>query len=240
MRIAILQPGYLPWLGFFEQMAYADCFVYFDDVQFTRKDWRSRNRVKTSAGPVWLSVPTRKAARETPIHQIEINYQERWAEKHLRTIQHAYQKTPYFEPLFGQLSQVLAREFRLLQELDAALVEVLRRHLGLDTPIRWSSELGIQTDDKNERILKICQALGADLLYDGKAAEAFVDVGYFAAHGVQVVFQDYQHPVYRQLWGEFVSHLSVVDLIMNMGPVAGRVLRQSPVPEALRAPVAAG
>ena len=101
--IAILQPVYLPWLGYFEQMAVADHFVFMDDVQYTRHDWRNRNRIKTAAGSIWLTVPVRKHPRDALIRDVEINYSENWPRKHLRSIEISYRKCPYFEPLFREL-----------------------------------------------------------------------------------------------------------------------------------------
>jgi hypothetical protein len=228
MRIAILQPSYLAWLGAFEQMAYVDHFVYYNDVQYTKGDWRNRNRIKTQAGATWLTVPVKKAPHDTLISEIEIAYQEAWPEKHLRKIDAAYRKAPYFEPFFSRLSEVLLRRCGLLQDLNRAVTELCASFLEVDTPTSWSSDLGLRETGKNERLLAICRALGADLLYDGAAAAEFIRLDYFAGEGVRVVFQEYAHPVYRQQWGEFVSHLSAIDLIMNMGPDAPRLLRSSP------------
>lgn len=230
MRIAILQPGYLPWLGAFEQMAHVDRFVYYNDVQYTKGDWRNRNRIKTQGGAAWLTVPVKKSTHDTLISQIQIAWQEPWNEKHLRKIEAAYRKAPYFEPFFGSLAAVLRQRHELLQDLNRAVTAVCARFLEIDTPTSWSSDLQLCESGKNERLLEICQAFGADLLYDGAAAAAFIDLGFFTRRGVQVVFQGYQHPTYRQQWGAFISHLSAIDLIMNAGPDAPRILRSSPIP----------
>lgn len=233
MRIAILQPSYLPWLGFFEQMARTDHFVYLNDVQYTKQDWRNRNRIKTEKGAVWLTVPVRKAPHATPINRIEICYRGAWPEEHLRTVELAYKRAPHFQPFFSRLEALLSRRFALLQELSHAVADLCRSFLDVSGPISWASDLNSKTMDKNGRLIELCKAHGADLLYDGKAARAFIDVELFRANGVDVVFQDYQHPVYPQLWGEFVSHLSAIDLIMNTGPEAPEILRQSSVPPQL-------
>ena len=230
MKLAILQPGYLPWLGFFEQMARTDLFVYYNDVQYTRKDWRNRNRVKTTGGATWLTVPVRKTPRDTPINHVEVCYRDPWPDKHLRTIELAYKKARHFQPFFSQLTAVLTRRFALLQELNAALVDLCRSFLDISTPIAWSSDLHIDVRDKNDRILKICQSHGADLLYDGKSSRTFLDTEFFARHGVRVMFQHYRHTPYRQLWRDFVPFLSAVDLIMNTGPRAKEILLQSSAP----------
>ncbi len=224
MRVAILQPGYLPWLGFFEQMARVDLFVYYNDVQYTKGDWRNRNRIKTASGLRWLTVPVKKVPHDTPINRVEISYAEPWPDKHLRLIAEAYRRAPYFEPMYSQLCAILAKKFVLLQDLNAAVTQLLCSHLAIDTPTRWSSDLGLTATGKNERLIKVCQKIGADALYDGAAAAAFIDEAMFAEAGIRVEFQAYEHPEYPQLHGEFVSHLSALDLVMNAGPAAGAIL----------------
>ncbi|MCB9554678.1 MAG: WbqC family protein [Deltaproteobacteria bacterium] len=235
MKLAIMQPGYLAWLGFFELMAYVDRFVYFDDVQYTRKDWRSRNRVKTANGPVWLSVPVKKAPRETLIKDIEINYEQTWLDKHLRTIEVAYRKAPYFEPLYGEIKSILESRPRLLKELDDSLIRLCMRHFSIECELTWSSELKLPPAEKNRRIIDVCRAHGSSVLYDTQASSTFIDVALFAENGIEVLFQDYQHPQYPQQWGEFVSHMAAIDLIFNTGPQARKVLLSSPAPERLLA-----
>ena len=234
MNITIMQPGYLPWLGFFELMAHVDLFVYFNDVQYTRRDWRNRNRVKTANGVVWLTVPVVSAPRETTINQIRVNYQQPWVQKHLKTIEVSYRKALYFQPFFDELSATLNQKYELLQDLNNAVVRLCMRYLGINCELAWSSDLGIVTSDKNDRIIQVCKAYNASILYDSQAAKAFIDVPRFASEGIEVIFQDYQHPEYPQLWGYFVSHLSIIDLIMNTGPEARQYLLSSPIPPKLQ------
>lgn len=224
MNIAILQPGYLPWLGFFEQMLLTDHFVYLDDVQYTKKDWRNRNRIKTANGVTWLTVPTRKAPRDTPINQIEINYDQPWPTRHLRTIELAYSKTPYFNECFPRLRAVLETRRVYLQDLTNAIVDLFRDLLRITTPTSRSSELGIQAGEKNEKVWRICRALGADELYDGQAARAFLDVDALERRGIRVTFQAYEHPEYPQRFGPFIPFLSTLDLLMNCGPEARAII----------------
>lgn len=233
VKLAIMQPGYLPWLGFFELMAYADLFVYFNDVQYTRQDWRNRNRVKTANGIVWLSVPVDAAPTTTSINHIRISYRERWYQKHLNIIEASYCKLPYFQPFFGELSHVLKEKYELLQDLDDAVIRLCMRYLDIDCRLAWSSDLGIVSCDKNDRLIQVCKAYSAPLLYDSKASQTFIETARFAAEGIEVVFQDYQHPQYPQRWGDFVSHLSAIDLIMNTGPEARQYLLSSPAPSQL-------
>jgi hypothetical protein len=243
MIISIIQPVYLPWLGYFEQMAYADHFVFMDDVQYTRHDWRNRNRIKTTTGPIWLTVPVKAHPRTALISAIEISYDSPWPTKHLRSIEQNYGKCAYFRPLFDDLSSELEKRPAKLLELDRSLTLLLARYLDVRAPTSLSSQVARGQSageskpgdvDKNDRIIEICRHHGATLLYDGAKAAEFIDVDLFRRTGIEVVFQDYRHPVYRQAFGDFISHQSAIDLIMNTGREAGEILRSSPVPERIR------
>lgn len=242
--VGILQPGYLPWLGYFEQMAYVDQFIFMDDVQYTKRDWRNRNRIKTANGPIWLTVPVPKHPLDTPLNAKEIIYAGFWVHKHLRSIELNYGKRPYFQPLFSEIEGVLLKRSERLVDLTTELIAVLCRHLDIDTPTALSSTVprhepvsgGDQQHlrDKNARIIAICRHFGADCLYGGKKSANFIDVDRFRQQGIDIIFQDYHHPIYPQAYGEFVPHMSAIDLIMNTGPDAPKVLRTSPVPDALQ------
>ena len=222
--ISILQPSYLPYLGHFEQMAVTDLYVHMDDVQYTRKDWRNRNRVRTADGWTWLTVPVKKCPRPSPLNEVAVSYRQPWLDKHLKTLRLSYGKAPFFQPLFSEIEEILEQRLESLVELDVALLGCLRRHLGITGPEARSSSVPRRSSGKVERILEICRHFGADLLYDGKSAASFIDPAVFAAHGVEVVFQDYRHPDYRQQYPGFVPNLSAIDVIMNTGPRARDLL----------------
>lgn len=245
--IGILQPGYLPWLGSFEQMARADRWVVLDDVQYTKGDWRNRNRIKSHAGPVWLTVPVRRHSTQTLIRDISISNDRDWAKKHLRIIEAHYRRAPHYQPFFGELADVLAARHEKLADLCRVVTATLCRHLDIDTPMLSSSEIprrpvvaadGMNESDlrrwrKNHRLIEICQHVGATTFYDGAKAAAFLDLDRFREAGIEVALQNYRHPVYRQERGAFLPYLSAIDLIMNVGPEAGTILRSSPLPPAL-------
>jgi len=214
MRIAILQPGYLPWLGFFDQELSVDLFVLYDDVQYDRRGWRNRNRIKTPKGPVWLTVPVeQKGKYHQLIREVKIDNTRPWKRKHLRTIETFYTKAPYFEKLFPQFERILAQEWEYLWELDLKVIEWLNELIGVKTPIVLASQLSA-SGAKSERLLDICTKLGAKEYYSGAAAKYYLDIELFKRAGIEVFFQEYEHPVYPQLHGDFISHLSVIDLLM--------------------------
>jgi len=237
MTIVVLQPGYLPWLGYFEQLARADVFVHYDDVQYDRHGWRNRNRIRTPGEPgwSWLTVPVRTAGTfGEPICAMEIDDRgSRWGLRHWRTIEHHYRACPFFKRYAADLQDVLLRRWRRLVDLDLMLVELLADQLGIrSTTTLRSSALGVpSTVGGSERLVAICRSLGGDRYYTGAAARAYLDTAPFKEAGIEVVFQDYKHPRYPQRYPGFVSHLSVIDLLFNAGPESLALLaEQSPRP----------
>ena len=223
--VVVLQPGYLPWLGFFEQLARADVFVYYDDVQFDKHGWRNRNRIKAASGqPHWLTVPIRHHGLDQPsILDVEIAPGAPWARKHVGTLRQFYQGAPYCTRYLPELEELLNRRWRLLVDLDLAVVDLLCSWLGIQRTIRRSSQLGVG-GERSERLVHLCLRLGATDYYSGSAAHAYLDSALFAARGVRVHWQEYQHPVYRQLHGAFIPYLSAIDLLFNCGPASREIL----------------
>lgn len=213
--LVVLQPGYLPWLGFFDQMNRSDVFVYYDDVQFDKNGWRNRNRIKSPNGPHWLTVPVRVSAFP-PILEVEIDRRTPWARQHLGTIRQFYARAPHFKRCFPELEEVLNRPWERLVDVDLAVTELLCVWMGLRRQIARSSELGIQ-GERSERLLHLCRHFGVTRYLSGNAAQCYLDVDMFQAAGIQVEWQDYQPPTYPQLHGEFVPYLSALDLILNCG-----------------------
>ena len=217
MRVAILQPSYLPWLGYFEQMDHVDRFVFLDDVQYTRSDWRNRNRVKTPRGPCWLTVPVRRLGLRQRICDAQIDYNAPWPEHHLNVLRENYRKARYFGEVIDLIAPRLLVRPPLLRDLNEGLVLELASYIGIKTETMRSSDLNVVDDDPNRRLVRICQLLGATEMYEGAAGVDYMDVGMFEAAGVRIVFQHYQHPTYEQFFGPFVSHLSIVDLLFHHG-----------------------
>ncbi len=221
----VLQPGYLPWLGFFEQLYRADAFVYLDDVQFDKHGWRNRNQIKGPSGAQWLTVPVRISGLKQPrINDVLIDRTKaNWASKHLKSLSMNYGATPFFDWLYPELAEMLTRAWTNLAELDIALVDLLCAKMSLSRQIERSSALNI-SGRRNERLIEICRHFDCRTYYTGAAAQVYLDVRAFRNAGIEPVFQDYVHPTYPQRYGSFVSHLSVVDLLFNCGPQSLDVL----------------
>lgn len=215
--VVTLQPGYLPWLGFFDQILRSDVFVYYDDVQYDKHGWRNRNRVKAVTGPIWLTVPVLHTGRQKQkIHEVEIDNHSPWALKHIKAIAQNYAKAPYIKDYMPQLEALLMRRWESLVELDLATVELICGWIGIHKRIERSSQLGIR-GEQSERLLGICRHFQADHYLSGNSAQNYLDTELFVREGVQVEWQSYQHPTYPQLFGEFVPYLSALDLVMNVG-----------------------
>ena len=217
MRISIMQPTYLPWMGYFELMHNCDLFVFLDDVQFVRKSWQHRNKIKTASGEILLTVPVfSKGKRVQQITEVEINNQLPWRRKHLSTIRTNYCKAKYFDTFIDELERIYCCEYRKLLMINLTLIRFLCTAFGISTPTVQSSTLN--TDGVgSQKIVNICKALKADVLYDTQGAKSILDAEHFKANQIELIFQRYRHPTYSQLHGDFISHLSALDLLLNEG-----------------------
>ena len=222
--VVVLQPGYLPWLGFFDQMRRADVFVYYDDVQFDKHGWRNRNRIKSPAGAHWLTVPVRRARLDQHIRDVEIDNRAAWARKHIGTIRQFYARAPFLDRYLPELEAQLQRQWERIVELDMAVVELISGWLGLkERRIVRSSELGIE-GERSQRLLNLCLHFGATRYLTGDAARSYLDVELFQQSGVEVFWQNYKHPVYPQQHGTFIPYLSALDLLLNCGDESAAIL----------------
>ncbi|MDQ7826050.1 MAG: WbqC family protein [Candidatus Eremiobacteraeota bacterium] len=217
MTIGILQPGYLPWLGFFEQLYRSDLFVIYDDVTFDKGGWRNRNRIKTPGGWCWLTVPLEQEnLTATLVKDVKINNRTDWKKKHLASIAQYYRKARFFTETIGIFEEAYGKHWEMLIDIDMFFIRRLMEFLEIDRPLVCSSSLAIE-GDRNGRLISLCMHFGADRFYEGKAGAAYIEEERFRSHGIEVLFQEYVHPVYTQLYGEFVPYLSVADLTFNHG-----------------------
>ncbi len=229
MIVAIHQPHYLPYLGYFDKIDKADIFVFLDHVQFSRHNFQHRNRVKTPGGLSWLSVPASHGGRLERLIEKTIATDIPWIARHCKILEQGYGRSPFFNVLMDILSSVYLRGFSHLVDLNIALVKTLAEALGL--PCRWmrSSRMNLPELSKNELLSEICRHLGADEYLSGDGAKAYLDDRPFDRNRVKVRWQNFEHPCYTQSWMHqgFIANLSVVDLLANMGPSSARVLRST-------------
>jgi hypothetical protein len=218
MRVGILQPGYLPWLGFFEQMHKSDVFIIYDDVQYDKESWRNRNRIKTANGVQWLTVPVQIEFNNHPlIKDVIIDNKTNWRKKHLFSIRQNYSKAPLFRKYIDIFENVYSREWEYLVDINMYFILKLSESLGIIQKKIIRSSMLNMSGGRTERLINICKLFNADTFYEGAAGKNYIDSTQFLRHGIKVEFQDYKHPLYKQLHGDFVPYLSVIDLLFNHG-----------------------
>jgi hypothetical protein len=226
-RVAIVQSSYIPWKGYFDLIRASDEFILLDDVQFTKRDWRSRNRIKTPHGPLWLTVPVRTKGRYLQqIRETEIS-DPGWGATHWATWRANYARAPFFSTYADTLAALYEpREgTEMLSQVNHRFITTLCQLLGITTPITWSTDYDAPAG-RNERLIDLCQKAGATDYLSGPNARGYLDEARFAAAGIQVQFADYQgYPEYPQPWPPFEHHVSVVDLLLSVGPDAARYMK---------------
>jgi hypothetical protein len=228
MKIGLLQSSYLPWLGYFDQIAKCDTFVFYEDVQFEDRSWRNRNRIKTKTGWDWLTVPVYKTGRfGQKIVDVKINTTVHWQKKHIRSIQIHYQKAPYFDRYFKPLKKMLDRQWESLSDLNIQLITFFCEFLNITTKLTASTELKNINGQKAERILSICQAMNADSIIVGESAANYLDENLLREHYITIEYQVYKHPVYNQLYPPFIPYMSIIDLLFNEGDNSFKILYDS-------------
>jgi hypothetical protein len=224
--VAVVQSSYIPWKGYFDLINAADAFTLYDDVQYTRRDWRNRNKIKTHDGVQWLTIPVEtKGNYDKRIRDIRVS-DPMWPRRHFESIRHSYARAPYFaqyEPFLADL--YLSPMPVYLTEINRRFLTALCGLLGITTPIT-PSDLGDTVTGRNERLLALCHRAGAERYLSGPAARDYLDEGLFARAGVKVVYADYAgYPEYPQRFPPFEHHVSIVDLILNVGPDAPRFMK---------------
>jgi hypothetical protein len=225
-RIAIVQSNYLPWRGYFDLMASVDEFVLYDDVQYTRRDWRNRNQIKTPQGAQWVTVPVKvKGKYLQTIRETEIEHGIDWAADHLKALSLNYRRASAFPDVMPWLVGLYADLPATLSELNARLLQAFAHRLGLGTLLTDSSQYRLE-GDKSERLASIAEQAGAKVYVSGPAARVYLDESVFRARGIDVQWFDYSgYQPYPQQWGDFLPNLSIVDLLLNCDRDAFRHLK---------------
>lgn len=233
-RIAGIQPGYLPWLGYFDQMLHVDAFLVADELPYSSSGWTHRNRVKGPEGAQWLTLPVR-AEQGCAIRDVALDPGVPWRRKHLATLRHLYAGATAGAELLDALEAALPENAARLPEASLPTIRLFAERFAITTPILLSSELGLEAryaarfperPGPTHRIIAYLEALGATELVEGEAGRGYFDVPLFERAGMRVHFHHYVHPTHRQLHGPFVSHLSAIDLLLCEGEdAARRILR---------------
>ena len=217
-KVAILQSNYIPWKGYFDLINMVDEFILYDDMQYTRRDWRNRNKIKTPNGLLWLSIPVEaKGKYFQKINETKISERD-WAKKHWQTIKNNYSKTKYFKEykdVFEDLYMNCDEEY--LSQINYKFIITINKILGIKTKIRWSSEFKL-IDGQTEKLLGICKDCNADIYISGPAAKDYFDEELSKKENIEVEWMDYSgYLEYNQLFPPFEHGVSILDLIFNEG-----------------------
>ncbi len=226
MVIAIQQPEHLPWLGFFNKMAIVDEFIYLDNVQFKKRYFENRNKIKAANknGWEWLTVPVVTKDRYTQdINEVEIDYTQDWQRKYINKIRQNYGESRFFPEIFAEIEIIINKRFNRLFELNLALINFFKSYLGILTPAILASSFS--NGKGSDLILDLCLKRKADTYLSGPDGRNYLLLEAFQRNKIRVEYHDYVHPVYTQKYGPFISHMSIVDLIFNYGSDSKKIIR---------------
>jgi len=217
MIISAHQPAYLPWLGFFHKIALSDIFIILDSVQYSKGSFVNRNKIKTSTGEAWITVPIETKGNFTAsINEMKVSKINNWEDKHIKTIHSNYKRAKYYKEHIDFFRSCHEQNFYSLCDILNYQLDYFLTTLGLKQKIYYLSSLNIQ-GKKQELILNICKYFDADKFIFGQLGINYAGKDYFNSSGIEIYFQKYNHPIYNQLWGEFIPYMSIIDLLFNEG-----------------------
>lgn len=217
-RVAISQSNYIPWKGYFDLINSVDEFIIYDDVQFTKCDWRNRNKIKTKDGLQWLTIPVHvKDKYLQKINETKVN-NNNWQKEHWKGIIHNYSKAVHFKDYKGIFEELYFNtQSDVLSEVNFSFISTICNILGIRTRFSWSSDYET-SNDKTERLINLCKQVGATVYYTGPKAKEYINENEFERTNIKLVYFNYSgYPCYKQLWGKFVHEVSILDLIFNEG-----------------------
>ncbi len=223
MTCAIMQPTFFPWLGYFDLIDQSDCFVIYDDVQLVKRSWQVRNRIKTSNGELFLTIPIKKTKHrdDLNINQAEINHEEKWGKTHLKSLEMNYRKTVHFEEVYSFLEDHYMRSHKKLCDFNYELILKISRKIGIDSDLIKSSEIQEIKGKKEDRLISICTKLKMDTYLSPKGSSIYLEEDEskrkMKEANIKLTYHAYNHPEYVQLYGAFLPFMSVADLLFNVG-----------------------
>lgn len=219
MICAVHQPHYLPWIGYFDKIKKSDVFVFLDNVQYKKREFQNRNKIRTASGSIWLTVPVKTKDKYLQrLSDVEINNDDDWPAEHWKSIQCNYARAPYFKQYRDIFEDVYRRKWERLIDINMHLIRIFNDLYSIRTPVRLESELGVDTTS-TQRIIDICRKLNADTYLSGTGGRDYMDESLFSTNALTLVYQEFKHPVYPQVHDGFEPFMSVLDHLFNCGPV---------------------
>lgn len=228
-RLGSIQPSYIPWRGYFHIIQRSDIFVFHEDIQYTKQDWRNRNKIKTPNGLKWLTVPVQKGAPHNNIDEVLIANDTNWASTHWHQIQQAYGHAPCFDRYRDFFGDTYHSKWEKLTELDIYLTTEICKFLGIETEFVRSPTLGL-SGAKTDRLVDMCQKVGATHYLSGPTAQGYIEEEKLEAINVALEYQVYEYPEYSQLYGDFEPFVSIIDVLFNLGEAAPEYIFNWPRP----------
>ncbi len=216
-----MQPTFLPWVGYFDLIDSVDKFVFYDDVQFSKQSWQSRNKINTANGIIWLSVPVKKHKLSMNINEIEINSKSNWNIKLVKTIYYNYKNSVYFDEVYSFIEPVFTDLPSKLSDLSIDIIIKIAMKLDIDAEFYKSSELNTNETNRESRLIEICNILDADTYLSTQGSSSYIESnnqgGAFTDSPITLSYQNYSPKEYRQEFGGFVSYMSIIDVLFNEG-----------------------
>ncbi len=223
MIAAIHQPQYLPWIGYFDKLDRADVFVLLDNVQYKKNEWQNRNRIRTSQGWQWVTVPVLYKYPEK-ISDVKVNNTVEWRRKHLNALICNYSKAPFFKEYRCFFEETFSGEWEHLVDINVHIIRYLNKALGINKEIVLASRLVLR-EEPTERLVDICRYVKADTYLSGRDGAKYMNLDTFSRANIRVAFQDFHHPIYSQLHKPFEPFMSIVDLLFNHGRRCLEIIR---------------
>ena len=225
-RICIHQPAFVPYLGFFDRLLSCDLFIVLDDVQFIRRGWHHRDKIKTPRGPEWLSLILQKGDYHQKINEVLLRPgQQSWADRHLAVLTENYRRAVHFDMIFPAIEAVYGQPHEKLIDINMAFINFLFDSFNISIDRVMASDLAIDTTG-NQRLIDLVHAAGGDIYLSGIGALDYLEPALFENAGIKLEIQDFHHPAYPQLHGDFAPYLSSLDVVLNCGPAATDIVRQ--------------
>jgi hypothetical protein len=229
MILAVHQPQYIPWLGYFDKIAKSDCFVFLDQVQYKPREFQNRNKIRTKDGWLWLSVPIiSKGLGRQRICDVSIDNEFPWQKKHLKSLKFWYAKAEFLNDYLAFFEGVYSRRWERLADLNVYIINYILKQLSITKPIFFESQLNI-ANKGTDRIIEICKKLKADTYFSGIGGKKYLEEDKFTKTDIKLIYQDFIHPKYHQQFmsnnHDFIPFMSILDLLFNEGPRSREILK---------------
>jgi hypothetical protein len=226
MRVGLIQSNYIPWRGYFDFISDVDLFIIHDDIQYTKRDWRNRNTIKTSHGKKWITVPVKYTHIDQLIKDTPIDYTQEWLSSHIRRFTEFYKSTPFFTDAIYFLESYENIKFNSISDLNRQLLIDISEYLNIKTPIEVSWHYSLH-GSKTDRIIELLQKTDATIYLSGSNADCYLDKKQFIENNIQLEYKTYSYASYTQPWGDFIGDVTILDLIANCGQNSRKLFKSN-------------